>query len=48
MYRVVVMYQDQEIAEGFGESEASAEADAMEQVSEMYEGLDLTTQAYQD
>lgn len=35
-YRVVAMYQDAEIAEGFGSSKQAAVRDAQEQICSMY------------
>lgn len=47
-YRVVTLYQGAELAEGFGNTIHSATMDALEQVSEMYAGVDLTHEVYRE
>lgn len=47
-YRVVTLYQDAELAEGFGSTIAAATLDSLEQVPEMYVGLELTHEVHEE
>lgn len=47
-YRVVVLYQDAELAEGFGNTIYDATLDSLERVPDMYVGLELTHEVHEE
>lgn len=48
MYRVVAMYLDAEISEGFGYTLADAKTDAREQIPDIYPLEDVTFTTYRE